>query len=240
MKRCFVISPIGPEGSEIREHANDVYDFIIEPAMVECGIQAIRSDQLQEPGRISEQMFREIIGDDLCVAVLTGHNPNVFYELAIAQAAAKPVIILVHKGQTLPFDTKDLRSLEYDLKPRTLSEQVHTKPVVAHVKSLENDGLQSRMAFGNYTPLGPIEANRWPPGMLPDDQLVLLERTAREASEDHIRFACLHTLWSIRPDRAKVIIEHAEGDWRDYVKRHAKLLLERFYRRDNPSLQRPT
>ena len=75
MKRCFIISPIGPEGSEAREHANDVYDYIIRPAMEESGIQAFRSDHLLEPGKITEQMVREIIADDLCIAVLAGHNP---------------------------------------------------------------------------------------------------------------------------------------------------------------------
>ena len=32
-RRCFVISPIGPEGSPVREHADDVDDFIIKPAL---------------------------------------------------------------------------------------------------------------------------------------------------------------------------------------------------------------
>jgi hypothetical protein len=31
--RAFVISPIGAESSKVREHADDVFDFIIKPAM---------------------------------------------------------------------------------------------------------------------------------------------------------------------------------------------------------------
>ena len=77
--RCFIISPIGDEGSPEREHADDVFDFIIAPAMEECGIKAFRSDHLFESGKISDQMFRSIVQEDLCVAVLTGFNPNVFY-----------------------------------------------------------------------------------------------------------------------------------------------------------------
>ena len=46
-------------------------------------------------------MIGSILGDDLCIAVITGQNPNVFYELAIAQCAARPVIILVEKGQVM-------------------------------------------------------------------------------------------------------------------------------------------
>src|SRR4051812_25733307 len=103
-KRCFVISPIGGQGSAIRQHADDVFDYIIKPAASECGMLANRSDHLHEPGRISEQMFREIIISNCCICVLTGHNPNVFYELAIAQSFGTPVIILIDKEEELPFD----------------------------------------------------------------------------------------------------------------------------------------
>jgi hypothetical protein len=229
MKRCFVISPIGHEGSEARADSDEVYDLIIRPAMEETGIQAVRSDHLPEPGRISEQMVREILGDDLCIAVLTGHNPNVFYELAIAQAAAKPVIALLQKGQSLPFDIKDLRCVTYDLRPRAWVDKTYVKEVVAQIKSLEKDGWKVRVPFADCSPLALSRRSQWPPDMLPADQLVQLERAAREASDDYIRFACAHTLWSSRPDRAKVVLEGAQGDWRDYVKRHAELLLHRYY-----------
>ena len=149
MQRCFVISPIGPEGSETREHANDVFDYIIKPAMEECGIQAFRSDHLQEPGKITEQMFREILTDDLVIAVLTGHNANVFYELAIAHAASRPAIVLIEKAQTLPFDISDLRCVSYDLKPRSLFEKVYVKEVVAHVGAFQANGWKVPDLFGS-------------------------------------------------------------------------------------------
>jgi hypothetical protein len=154
LKRCFVISPIGAEGSEAREHADDVYDYIIKPAMDACAIAAFRSDHLREPGRISEQMFRSLIHDDLVLAVLTGHNPNVFYELAIAQASARPVIILLQKGQALPFDIQDLRCVYYDLKPRSLFEKVYVNEIIAHVKKFEASGWTAPALFGVHPPLG--------------------------------------------------------------------------------------
>jgi hypothetical protein len=147
-RRCFVISPIGPEGSETREHADNVYEYIIKPAMDGCGVEVFRSDHLREPGRISEQMFREILTDDFCVALLTGNNPNVYYELAVAQAAARPVIILLEKGNTLPFDISDLRCVYYDLKPRPLFEKVYANEISQHVKSLEAAGWRSAPPWG--------------------------------------------------------------------------------------------
>ena len=150
MKRCFVISPIGAEGSDVREHSNDVYDYIITPAMQACDIQAYRSDHLREPGKISDQMFREIYMDDLSIAVLTGRNPNVFYELALAHAARKPVIVLLQKGEILPFDISDLRCVYYDLKPRSLMEQVHVKEIIAHVHALERAGWVGKSPFESF------------------------------------------------------------------------------------------
>src|SRR4029079_15825889 len=129
--------PIGPEGSQTREHADDVFDYIIKPATEECGIQAFPSDHLQEPSKMTEQLSREILNDDLSIAFLTGHNPNVFYELAVAHAAGRPVIVLIEKGEPLPFDIRDLRCVSYDLKPRPLFEGVYVKQVVEHVQSLE-------------------------------------------------------------------------------------------------------
>lgn len=136
-KRCFVISPIGTEGSPAREHADDVFDYIIRPAADEFGIKAIRSDHLNEPGRISEQMFREILTSHCCLCVLTGHNPNVFYELAVAQSVGTPVIILIEREESLPFDIRDLRCVRYDLRPRPLFEGRYAREVVAHLRSLE-------------------------------------------------------------------------------------------------------
>ena len=66
-RRCFVISPIGADGSAVRQHADDVFDYIIKPAVTECGLVAHRSDHLLEPGKISEQMFKEIITGDCCI-----------------------------------------------------------------------------------------------------------------------------------------------------------------------------
>lgn len=140
MKRCFLISPIGAEGSEIREHADDVMDFIIKPAMEELGYESYRSDHSHALGKISDQMFKSILQDDLCVALLTFQNPNVYYELAVAQSAARPVIILALKGTNLPFDIKDMRVVHYDLKPRPLSEGVYIKEIIEKVRFIESEG----------------------------------------------------------------------------------------------------
>ena len=130
LKRCFIISPIGPVGSTIREEADAVLNYLIRPALDEIAngggpvIEAIRSDEMGDPGRIEEQMLNAILTYDFCIADLSGHNPNVFYELAIAQAVERPVVLLCRAGAPLPFDVKDYRTIEYDLKPKSIKEDV--------------------------------------------------------------------------------------------------------------------
>src|SRR4051794_31165561 len=148
-RRCFVISPIGTDGSTVRRHADDVFDFIIRPAVEQAGLAALRSDQLHEPGKISEQMFREIVTGDCCVALLTGHNPNVFYELAVAQTVGTPVVALIEKGEAIPFDIHDLRCVRYDLSPRPLFERVYVKELAAHFARLAAGGWNTQPAFGD-------------------------------------------------------------------------------------------
>jgi hypothetical protein len=150
MRRCFVISPIGAEGSAVREHSDDVFDYIIKPAMEECGVAAYRSDHMTQPGKITDQMFSEILNADLCIAVLTGLNPNVLYEIAVAQCAGRPVVMLAEKGLDMPFDVADQRCVYYDLKPRNLFNRVHARELSAHVRFLEAGGFRAPSLLQTY------------------------------------------------------------------------------------------
>jgi len=150
-RRCFVISPIGEEGSAVRAHADDVLEFIIKPALGRCDVVAVRSDQMAESGTITEQMFREIVNADVCVALLTGFNPNVFYELAVAQSAARPVVILIEKGLTLPFDVKDLRCIQYEMVPISrLVKGAYADRVVEMLEEIKRQGWKAPNLFEHF------------------------------------------------------------------------------------------
>jgi hypothetical protein len=124
MKKCFVISPIGQPGSDVRKQADEVLDYIIEPALKDMGIEAVRADKLTDPGLITDQIIAAIVNYDLCIADLSGQNPNVFYELAIAQAYRRPVVLLTRAGEIIPFDVKNYRYIEYDLKSKSIRTKI--------------------------------------------------------------------------------------------------------------------
>ncbi len=150
LKTCFVISPIGKPRSAVRHHADRVLADIIRPALKGVGVRPIRSDQITKPGRISDHMFRAILEHDMCIAVLTGANPNVYYELAVAQWANRPVVILIKTGEELPFDVKDFRTLSYDLKAESVRDQRYVKELQSFVKDIASSGWTVVDAFSHY------------------------------------------------------------------------------------------
>jgi hypothetical protein len=54
-------------------------------------------------------MLRSLLEAKVVIADLTGKNPNVYYELAVAHSFSKPVVCMVDKVDAIAFDTKDER-----------------------------------------------------------------------------------------------------------------------------------
>ncbi|MCE3234450.1 MAG: hypothetical protein K0Q50_630 [Vampirovibrio sp.] len=113
-KKCFVIAPIGSKGSEIRRRSDKILKHIINPVIEEFDYSAIRADSMDEPGVITSQIIQHILNDELVIADLTGHNPNVFYELAIRHLVRKPVIHLIQADEKIPFDVSMNRTIFLD------------------------------------------------------------------------------------------------------------------------------
>jgi hypothetical protein len=136
-KTCFVIAPIGDEGSPQRKRSDDVLNYIISLAVQEKGYSAIRADKISKPGMITVDIFHYLLNSDLVVADITDHNPNVFYELAIRHAIRKPVIQMALDGQSIPFDIAQSRTIFYkiDLEGAFLCKQ----KIIAQIEAIEAD-----------------------------------------------------------------------------------------------------
>ena len=115
-KKCFVITPIGEDGSETRRRADQILRHVITPAAEACGFETVRADQIAEPGLITTQIIQHIIDDPLVIADLTGSNPNVFYELAVRHAIRKPLVQIIQKNEKIPFDVAGMRTIPVDHK----------------------------------------------------------------------------------------------------------------------------
>jgi hypothetical protein len=136
---CFVISPIGDPDSETRKRADQILKHVVQPAVKECGFDAIRADQIAEPGIITTQVIQHIIDDPLVVADLTGQNPNVFYELALRHAFRRPYVQLIQRGERIPFDVAAIRTIEVDHKDLDCVETAKEE-IVRQVKAMQSKG----------------------------------------------------------------------------------------------------
>jgi len=114
--KAFFISPIGSDQTEIRHKANQALRHLVRKALEPLDIKVERADEDANPGLITPRMISSIMAADLVVIDLTGHNPNVFYEMAIAHGYRRPCVHIITEGQQVPFDVKDMRTLEYSLE----------------------------------------------------------------------------------------------------------------------------
>jgi len=110
---CFIITPIGAEGSLIRREIDGVIDSVIVPVLCELNFNPVVAHRIYTPGSINNQVIQHIINDKLVIANLTELNPNVMYELAVRHATKKPVVHICREGTDLPFDIRTERTLFY-------------------------------------------------------------------------------------------------------------------------------
>lgn len=86
-------------------------------------IECQRSDEVVEPGFILKQILELILQSQLILAVIDGRNPNVFYEIEIAHALGKTVILLAedtkaNKVYDISYNRMILYSSMLDLKKK--------------------------------------------------------------------------------------------------------------------------
>jgi len=114
---CFVIGPIGKDGTIERKHADLLLHAVIKDVLEdeEFGYRVKRADEDADPGMITDRIVTDITRADLVVADLTDLNPNVFYELGIRHSKEGKTIHVAKTGTTLPFDTLAHRTIFVDL-----------------------------------------------------------------------------------------------------------------------------
>ncbi len=109
--RAFYASPFAPEFLWIRN--------AVAAACRQHEVDLRVIDEVVSPGsNIIHAIHQEIDECDFSFAVLTGNNPNVFYELGRLFQASKPTVLLASKEgvSSLPFDVRTFSVLGYDSK----------------------------------------------------------------------------------------------------------------------------
>jgi len=85
----------------------------IQAAAVDAGMRSRRADEIWETPAIIQDIVNLIDRAKVVVCDCTGRNPNVFYEIGIAHALGRDVILLTQSEHDVPFDLRHLRYIRY-------------------------------------------------------------------------------------------------------------------------------
>ena len=118
---CFVMMPFAnPIGG--------YYESVFKPAIEKAGLTPIRADNdIFGTGKIIDQIWKGINNARVLIAELTSRNPNVYYELGMAHALKKPVVLISSNEEDVPFDLQHVRVIYYDFKDPFWGEKLINK-----------------------------------------------------------------------------------------------------------------
>lgn len=142
MKRCFIVCPIGADGSETRKNSDTVLKHIIQPVCTELDFEVIRVDQIYAADRIDNTIYEHLKTADLVIADMSEHNPNAFYEIGYRHALEKPLIPIMREGTNIPFDLASLRTITYatdDLDKASTAKERLRETISSFKYPMEND-----------------------------------------------------------------------------------------------------
>lgn len=132
--KVFVITPFGEEFLALFEKLQysfgDQFDFS-------------NAGDMDNQQNILKDIVEGIALAEIIIADLTGLNANVFYELGLAHAMNKKVIIITQDIDDLPFDIKSYRANQYSL-------QFHKIPVlIEELRKLLHGAIDGQIKYGN-------------------------------------------------------------------------------------------
>lgn len=132
LRPCFLAMPT-------RSWLPDVQAAIQSAAV---GFQCILSVDNRKPGDIMDQVWQDIRSSDVVVADMTGQNANVFYEMGLAHALGKLIILIKQQDSPpVPFDLSNHRYVEYDTQDLATLETELSKAFRAVPKRYKFDRM---------------------------------------------------------------------------------------------------
>ncbi|HDO1385015.1 TPA: hypothetical protein P2R06_003329 [Aeromonas veronii] len=135
-KKAFVLMPFAQELA-------DVYKFLIVEGLEQSGYEVKRADDIKSQSNILSDIVTAIVSSDLIVADLTGSNPNVYYELGVAHALNKSVILLTQDINELPFDLRSYRVVSYSVHFSKMNQAKE------ELSQLASEAFKGNLPFSN-------------------------------------------------------------------------------------------
>lgn len=91
-------------------------------AVTAAGMKCQRADDIWIDDHIIQDVVTLLAKAAVVICDLTGRNPNVFYEMGIAHALAREVVIITQNAADVPFDVAHIRHVRYLLNKEGLRQ----------------------------------------------------------------------------------------------------------------------
>jgi hypothetical protein len=220
--RAFIIQQIGAKDSAERRRADEIYNFIIVPAVEGVGLEPYRADLDLSPGAITPRMLSELLRARVVIADLTGRNPNVFYELGITHSFARPLISIADSSRSLPFDAKDERVIELGEYPESGLGWAQGQTAKASLE--ESLRIVLTEGYSPPSPLREVAANNSIDQLAPENPLAAEMAQIRETLEQVRKYI---TSGAMTPSGLNVaLLEHDSRILRVIIERKATYLTD--------------
>jgi hypothetical protein len=116
----FVVMPFSQPWS------TNVFTNMFTPGIEDAKFVISRGDDIVRVGDLGTNVWRSITQAGIIVAEVSVPNPNVYYELGLADALGKPIFLFKQFGITLPADIGGVHFYEYDLADLALGRKTLT------------------------------------------------------------------------------------------------------------------
>jgi len=119
-KQIFVVMKFGDE------LLDSAYEGVIKPLANEFNLDVVRVDEIQDSGKINDQILENIAKSCLIISDLSGERPNCYYETGFAHALGKDIILTIHEDSDIHFDLSSHRFIQWKTE-KALREQLRQR-----------------------------------------------------------------------------------------------------------------
>lgn len=106
-EQAFVVMKFGDEVLD------SAYEGAYKAVAKEFGLECLRIDEVQDSGKISDQILEGLAESKYVLCDLTGARPNCYYETGFAHALGKEIILLANKREKIHFDLQGHRFIQW-------------------------------------------------------------------------------------------------------------------------------
>jgi hypothetical protein len=224
--KCFVLMPF-------TDPFNDYHRNVLVPAIKAAGFEPARADEIYGTNAIIQDIFDGIRNSAALVADVTGKNPNVNYELGIAHALNRPVVIISQSIDDIPFDYRHLRAIIYDTKSVNWAADLKTK-ITTTLQGITPSFLSFGNPFGikriyrDCTEIDFLSLLRSAEAATRIDLLGIImtnfnNRAMQSALEEKLKVGC-HVRFLLLSPNSQFVERRAKEENRDYQEWREELL----------------